>query len=82
MPEHDQEQSMYALVESVTEVKTTLAHISADLGEMKRDVKDLREGAPIHRIETLEARWKAVAGWLAGLTLVVLGAITTALLTR
>lgn len=81
MPEHDQEQSMYTLAASMAKVETTLSHMSTDMGEMKRDVKDLREGAPIHRIETLEGRWRTVTAWLGGLTLVVLGAIVTALLT-
>lgn len=82
MPEPNQDQSALQLVAAVTEVKTTLAHMSTDMGEMKRDLKEIREGAPLHRIETLEARWRTAFAWLGALSLVVIGAIVTAVLTR
>lgn len=78
----EQDQSMLQLATQFAEVKATLEHMSTDMGEMKRDVKEIREGAPLHRIQVLEARWKAAFAWLGGLSLVVIGAIVTALLTR
>jgi uncharacterized membrane protein len=70
------------LVAAVTEVKTTLQHMSEDMRVMRVDLKEIREGAPLHRIQVLEARWRAAFTWLGGLTLVVIGAIATAVLTR
>lgn len=42
------------LTRDLTEVKTTLGHMSANMSQIADDVKDLREGAPLHRIEKLE----------------------------
>lgn len=82
MAPEQEDLSMLQLNTSLTKVETTLEHMSNDMTAMRIDVKQLREGAPLHRIETLEGRWRAVTGWLAALTLVVIGAIVTALLTR
>ncbi|MGH9247934.1 MAG: hypothetical protein ACRD0W_00215 [Acidimicrobiales bacterium] len=81
MPEQNGQSGMQ-LVAAVTEVKTTLQHMSTDMSEIKRDLKEIREGAPLHRIEILEARWRAALTWLGALSLVVIGAIATTVLTR
>lgn len=73
---------MLQLASQLTEVRTTLSHMSSDMGEMKADLKEIVKGAPMHRIEVLEARWKAAFTWLGMLSLVVIGAIVTAWFTR
>lgn len=66
---------MYQMIADFTEVKTTLGHMASDLRDVKADTKQLREGAPLHRIEKLEGRWKAMAAWCGGLTIALLSAI-------
>lgn len=68
---------MYQFVSDFTEIKTTMTHMAADVADVKRDLKEVREGAPLHRIRALEARWKALAYWCGGLTLTVIGGLLT-----
>ncbi len=73
---------MYQAIADFTEIKTTVNLMAGDVAEVKKDVKELREGAPIHRIEKLEGRWRVVTGWVAVLTIGIVVAVIAELARR
>lgn len=73
---------MYQAIADFAEIKTTVNLMAGDVTEVRKDVKELREGAPLHRIEKLEGRWRLVMGWIAVLTVGGVVAVFAELVSR
>jgi hypothetical protein len=48
--------------------------------EMRADIKEIKDAAPIHRIQNLEQWRRSLTAWLAAVSVTVVGALVAALL--